>query len=129
MPELRQPKMPPFQPKVAPEVIAEYTVRALQCTMPAAVPAVVFLSGGQSEEEARLNLNAMNKLQTKKPWSLTFSFGRALQQSTLGRFRPRSYHVGFQKSALQKNMVVIQCFVDCSKNTLSDFTFTSYTAF
>ncbi|GMI96642.1 fructose-bisphosphate aldolase 6 [Hibiscus trionum] len=70
-------------PKVAPEVIAEYTVRALQRTVPPAVPAIVFLSGGQSEEEATLNLNAMNKLQTKKPWSLSFSFGRALQQSTL----------------------------------------------
>ncbi|CAA2973945.1 fructose-bisphosphate aldolase 6, cytosolic [Olea europaea subsp. europaea] len=70
-------------PKVAPEVVAEYTVRALQRTMPPAVPAVVFLSGGQSEEEATLNLNAMNKLKTKKPWSLSFSFGRALQQSTL----------------------------------------------
>ncbi|KAL8125725.1 hypothetical protein AgCh_013113 [Apium graveolens] len=69
--------------KAAPEVIAEYTVRALQRTMPPAVPAVVFLSGGQSEEEATVNLNAMNKLQTKKPWSLTFSYGRALQQSTL----------------------------------------------
>ncbi|KAI8560086.1 hypothetical protein RHMOL_Rhmol04G0227900 [Rhododendron molle] len=69
--------------KVAPEVVAEYTVRALQRTMPAAVPAVVFLSGGQSEEEATINLNAMNKLKTKKPWTLTFSFGRALQQSTL----------------------------------------------
>ncbi|CAI9097808.1 OLC1v1034305C1 [Oldenlandia corymbosa var. corymbosa] len=69
--------------KATPEKIAEYTVRALQRTMPPAVPAVVFLSGGQSEEEATLNLNAMNKLQTKKPWSLTFSFGRALQQSTL----------------------------------------------
>ncbi|XP_051148452.1 fructose-bisphosphate aldolase 1, cytoplasmic-like [Andrographis paniculata] len=69
--------------KLAPEVIAEYTVRALQRTMPAAVPAVVFLSGGQSEEEATVNLNAMNKLKTKKPWSLTFSYGRALQQSTL----------------------------------------------
>lgn len=69
--------------RVKPEVIAEYTVRALQRTMPAAVPAVVFLSGGQSEEEATVNLNAMNKLKTKKPWSLTFSYGRALQQSTL----------------------------------------------
>ncbi|KAK1392521.1 Fructose-bisphosphate aldolase [Heracleum sosnowskyi] len=69
--------------KVAPEVIAEHTVRALQRTMPPAVPAVVFLSGGQSEEEATVNLNAMNKLKTKKPWSLTFSYGRALQQSTL----------------------------------------------
>ncbi|KAI3950002.1 hypothetical protein MKW92_017114 [Papaver armeniacum] len=69
--------------KVAPEVIAEYTVRALQRTMPPAVPAVVFLSGGQSEEEATRNLNAMNQLKAKKPWSLSFSFGRALQQSTL----------------------------------------------
>ncbi|URE30644.1 Protein phosphatase 2A regulatory B subunit (B56 family) [Musa troglodytarum] len=69
--------------KVAPEVVAEHTVRALQRTVPAAVPAIVFLSGGQSEEEATLNLNAMNKLKGKKPWSLSFSFGRALQQSTL----------------------------------------------
>ncbi|MCL7028321.1 hypothetical protein MKW94_019377 [Papaver nudicaule] len=52
-------------------------------TMPPAVPAVVFLSGGQSEEEATRNLNAMNQLKAKKPWSLSFSFGRALQQSTL----------------------------------------------
>ncbi|XP_023881864.1 fructose-bisphosphate aldolase 6, cytosolic [Quercus suber] len=70
-------------PKVAPEVIAEHTVRALQRTMPAAVPAVVFLSGGQSEEQATINLNAMNKYKGKKPWTLSFSFGRALQQSTL----------------------------------------------
>jgi fructose-bisphosphate aldolase, class I len=68
---------------VAHEVIAEYTVRTLLRTVPPAVPAVVFLSGGQSEEEATLNLNAMNKLTGKKPWSLSFSFGRALQQSTL----------------------------------------------
>ncbi|CAB4313373.1 unnamed protein product [Prunus armeniaca] len=69
--------------KVSPEVVAYHTVRALQRMVPPAVPAVVFLSGGQSEEEATLNLNAMNKLNTKKPWSLSFSFGRALQQSTL----------------------------------------------
>jgi fructose-bisphosphate aldolase class I len=69
--------------KVTPEVIAEYTVSALQRTVPAAVPAIVFLSGGQSEEQATLNLNAMNQLNTKKPWALSFSFGRALQASTL----------------------------------------------
>ncbi|WZY69663.1 hypothetical protein YC2023_001903 [Brassica napus] len=69
--------------KVAPEVIAEYTVTALRRTVPPAVPGIVFLSGGQSEEEATLNLNAMNKLDLLKPWTLTFSFGRALQQSTL----------------------------------------------
>ncbi|CAL9103452.1 unnamed protein product [Musa acuminata var. zebrina] len=69
--------------KVAPAVVAKYTVRALQRTVPAAVPAIVFLSGGQSEEEATLNLIAMKKLQGKKPWSLSFSFRHALQQSTL----------------------------------------------
>lgn len=69
--------------KVTPEVIAEYTIRALQRTVPPAVPAIVFLSGGQSEEEATINLNAMNKYQGKKPWTLTFSYGRALQSSTL----------------------------------------------
>ncbi|KAL0362962.1 UNVERIFIED_CONTAM: Fructose-bisphosphate aldolase 5, cytosolic [Sesamum calycinum] len=70
-------------PKVAPEVIAEYTVTALRRTVPPAVPGIVFLSGGQSEEEATVNLNAMNKLDVLKPWTLSFSFGRVLQQSTL----------------------------------------------
>ena len=70
-------------PKVSPEEVAKYTVRALQRTVPAAVPAIVFLSGGQSEEEATRNLNAMNQVEGKKPWALSFSFGRALQQSTL----------------------------------------------
>ncbi|KAK1583839.1 hypothetical protein Q3G72_027506 [Acer saccharum] len=70
-------------PKVAPEVIAEYTVTALRRTVPPAVPGIVFLSGGQSEEEATVNLDAMNKLEVLKPWTLAFSFGRALQQSTL----------------------------------------------
>lgn len=69
--------------QVPPEVIAEYTVTALRRTVPAAVPGIVFLSGGQSEEEATLNLNAMNKLDVVRPWTLSFSFGRALQQSTL----------------------------------------------
>lgn len=69
--------------KVVAEVIAEYTVTALRRTVPPAVPGIVFLSGGQSEEEATVNLNAMNKLEVLKPWTLSFSFGRALQQSTL----------------------------------------------
>ncbi len=50
--------------------------------MPAAVPGAVFLSGGQSEEEATANLNAMNAL-GPLPWQLSFSYGRALQASTL----------------------------------------------
>ncbi|XP_028789986.1 fructose-bisphosphate aldolase 8, cytosolic [Neltuma alba] len=87
-------------PKVAPEVIAEYTVRALQRTVPAAVPAIVFLSGGQSEEEATLNLNAMNKLKGKKPWSLSFSFGRALQQSTLKAWAGKDENIPKAQAAL-----------------------------
>eukprot|EP00286_Rhodomonas_abbreviata_P025773 CAMPEP_0181310752 /NCGR_PEP_ID=MMETSP1101-20121128/12760_1 /TAXON_ID=46948 /ORGANISM="Rhodomonas abbreviata, Strain Caron Lab Isolate" /LENGTH=355 /DNA_ID=CAMNT_0023417415 /DNA_START=8 /DNA_END=1075 /DNA_ORIENTATION=- len=63
--------------------IAAYTVRTLQRTVPVAVPGIVFLSGGQSEEEATQNLNAMNAMPAKKPWALTFSYGRALQQSCL----------------------------------------------
>jgi fructose-bisphosphate aldolase class I len=70
-------------PKVSPEIIAKFTVRALQRTVPPAVPGIMFLSGGQSEEEATINLNAMNSLQTLKPWTLSFSYGRALQQTVL----------------------------------------------
>ncbi len=59
------------------------TVTALRRTVPAAVPGIVFLSGGQSEEESTLNLNAINRVPGPKPWALSFSFGRALQQSVL----------------------------------------------
>ncbi|XP_073280606.1 fructose-bisphosphate aldolase, cytoplasmic isozyme 1-like [Primulina huaijiensis] len=78
--------MSPSRPSinVTPEVNAEYTVAALRRTVPPAVPGIVFLSGGQSEEDATLNLNAMNKLDILKPWTLSFSLiRRALQQSTL----------------------------------------------
>jgi fructose-bisphosphate aldolase class I len=58
--------------------IAERTVRCLRACVPAAVPGIAFLSGGQSDEEATANLNAMNR-GTDLPWPLTFSYGRALQ--------------------------------------------------
>ncbi|KAH7545441.1 hypothetical protein FEM48_Zijuj01G0094300 [Ziziphus jujuba var. spinosa] len=86
-------------PKVPPEVIAGYTVTALRRTVPAAVPGIVFLSGGQSEEEATLNLNAMNKLEVLKPWTLSFSFGRALQQSTLKTWSGKKENVGKAQEA------------------------------
>jgi len=69
--------------KNTPQQNAQATVTALSRTVPAAVPGIVFLSGGQSEEEAAINLNAINQYSGKKPWSLTFSFGRALQASAL----------------------------------------------
>ena len=60
------------------------TVLALSRTVPAAVPGICFLSGGQSEEEATVHLDAINKCTAgKKPWALTFSYGRALQASAL----------------------------------------------
>jgi len=63
--------------------IAKATVTALNRTVPAAVAGITFLSGGQSEEDATLNLNAINQYAGRKPWPLTFSYGRALQASVL----------------------------------------------
>lgn len=73
--------------KYTPEEIAMATVTALRRTVPPAVPGVTFLSGGQSEEEASINLNAINNCPLPKPWALTFSYGRALQASTLNAWR------------------------------------------
>lgn len=63
--------------------IALATVRVLQHTVPCAVPGITFLSGGMSEEEASLALNDINNAPGPRPWALTFSYGRALQQSCL----------------------------------------------
>jgi fructose-bisphosphate aldolase class I len=66
------------------EEIAEKTVRCFRRAVPAAVPGIVFLSGGQSEEQATENLSAMNKHYADvMPWQLSFSYGRALQASAL----------------------------------------------
>ena len=62
--------------------VAEWTIRCLEHHLPAAVPGAVFLSGGQSEEVATINLDAINRCE-KRPWELSFSFGRALQASAL----------------------------------------------
>ena len=58
--------------------VAEKTVKVLKACVPAAVPGIAFLSGGQSDEEATAHLDAMNKI-GGLPWKLTFSYGRALQ--------------------------------------------------
>lgn len=65
------------------KAVAEQTVRCLLNTVPAAVPGIAFLSGGQSDEEASSHLNAMNALGVQLPWVLTFSYGRALQQTAM----------------------------------------------
>ena len=60
------------------EEVAEKTVRVLKACVPAAVPGIAFLSGGQSDEEATAHLDAINRI-SGLPWRLTFSYGRALQ--------------------------------------------------
>jgi fructose-bisphosphate aldolase class I len=60
------------------EEVAEKTIRLLKACVPAAVPGIAFLSGGQSDQEATAHLDAMNKI-GGLPWRLTFSYGRALQ--------------------------------------------------
>jgi fructose-bisphosphate aldolase, class I len=67
--------------QASPERIAEATVNTFLGVVPAAIPGIVFLSGGQSEVQATENLNAINKL--GGPWALSFSYGRALQASAL----------------------------------------------
>jgi len=64
------------------EEVAEKTVRVLKRTVPAAVPGIAFLSGGQSDEDATAHLHLMNAM-GKLPWNLTFSYGRALQAAAL----------------------------------------------
>jgi fructose-bisphosphate aldolase class I len=68
------------------EDVATWTIRALRTTVPAAVPGIVFLSGGQSEAEATAHLSAMNA-HGPQPWELSFSYGRALQASALDAWR------------------------------------------
>uniref|UniRef100_A0A8D2DSS3 Fructose-bisphosphate aldolase n=1 Tax=Sciurus vulgaris TaxID=55149 RepID=A0A8D2DSS3_SCIVU len=80
--------------KYTPEEIAMATVTALRRTVPPAVPGVTFLSGGQSEEEASLNLNAINRCPLPRPWALTFSYGRALQASALNAWRGQRDNAG-----------------------------------
>jgi fructose-bisphosphate aldolase class I len=74
------------------EEVAEKTVRLLKSCVPAAVPGIAFLSGGQSDEEATAHLNAMNRL-GPLPWKLTFSYGRALQAAPQQAWSGKSENV------------------------------------
>jgi fructose-bisphosphate aldolase, class I len=75
--------------KATPEQAAEATIRTLKRQVPAAVPGIAFLSGGQSPTEATLHLSLMNAA-GPLPWALTFSYGRALQEDALGAWGGRS---------------------------------------
>ncbi len=68
--------------KASVEDVADYTVQCLKSAVPAALPGIVFLSGGQSDEDATAHLNEMNKVENL-PWPLSFSYGRAMQSAAL----------------------------------------------
>ena len=77
------------------EAVAEQTLRCLRSTVPAAVPGIAFLSGGQGDEEATAHLDAMNRQAAAMdlPWRLTFSYARALQQQPLATWQGEAANV------------------------------------
>ena len=81
------------------EVVADATLRCLRRTVPAAVPGVVFLSGGQSDESATQKLNAICRC-SDAPWKLTFSFGRALQAPAMNVWKGSPDNVAAAQKAL-----------------------------
>lgn len=88
--------------KYAPDDVAYFTVKTLRRTVPAAVPGITFLSGGQSEEDATIHLNAINTVALLKPWALTFSYGRALQASVLQAWKGKPENVKHAQEELMK---------------------------
>lgn len=83
-----------------PETVAAYTLNLLKRRVPPAVPGIMFLSGGQSELEATLNLNAMN--QSPNPWHVSFSYARALQNSVLKTWQGEDKNKEAAQEALLK---------------------------
>lgn len=81
--------------------VAEFTVRTFRRVVPAAVPGIVFLSGGQSPQQATARLNAMNRL-GPLPWKLSFSYGRALQEPVLEAWQGRDDAAGAAQDAFHK---------------------------
>ena len=89
--------------KASVEDVAELTVTVLKRCVPSAVPGIAFLSGGQSDEDATANLNAMNQiLGENSPWNLTYSYGRALQAPALKAWGGKEEHVSVAQDAFYK---------------------------
>lgn len=81
--------------------VADATVNCLLRTVPAAVPGIAFLSGGQSAEVASVRLNAMNvRFKSRPPWALAFSFARAIQQPALEIWRGKEANLKAAQQAL-----------------------------
>jgi fructose-bisphosphate aldolase, class I len=80
--------------------VSTATLRCLRRHVPAAVPGIVFLSGGQEDRVATTHLNAINRLPEAKPWKISFSYGRALQDAALEAWHGRDEHLKAGQQAL-----------------------------
>jgi fructose-bisphosphate aldolase, class I len=89
------------QPQASIQEVAEATINVLRHTVPASVPSINFLSGGQSDELATAHLNAMNRI-ANNPWNLSFSYGRALQASALKAWAGTVSNVSIAQQLLLK---------------------------
>jgi fructose-bisphosphate aldolase class I len=99
------------------EAVATATLRCLRRYVPVAVPGIVFLSGGQSAKLATAHLNAINRLPGPRPWTISFSYGRALQDDALEAWRGRDEHVA---RAQQIFLHRARCNGLASRGTFSD---------
>lgn len=88
--------------KASPEEVGRRTVEILKRTVPAAVPSINFLSGGQTPEEASANLNAINHAYPNAPWLLSFSYARALQDPVMGIWRGKPENITAAQQAFYK---------------------------
>jgi len=88
--------------RAEPEEVAAATLTVLRRTVPAAVPSINFLSGGQEPQEATANLNAINQQRGNAPWQLSISYGRALQQSALQAWNGKVENLPAAQQALLK---------------------------
>ena len=84
------------------EEVAIATLRCLRRHAPAAVPGIVFLSGGQNARLATAHLNAINRLPGPKPWKISFSYGRALQDPALEAWHGRDENLAAGQQALHR---------------------------
>ena len=82
------------------EDVAAATLRCLRRHVPAAVPGIVFLSGGQNDVVATKHLNAINRIVAAKPWKISFSYGRALQDPALEGWHGKDEHLNAGQQAL-----------------------------
>jgi fructose-bisphosphate aldolase class I len=80
--------------------VATATLRCLRRFVPAAVPGIVFLSGGQEDQEATAHLDAINRLPASRPWKISFSYGRALQDHALEAWLGRDENLAAGRQAL-----------------------------